>query len=115
VEHQSDDNNQYSIAYGGPKVSWVNVICNRSAEIRFMYQNGTWIATQNVLLKTIQAPSAMFNYNAEHSTTVIEIISDGPFMVRIVYVYLIEMQINIFGRVLYEIDLNQRFRTPTLG
>jgi hypothetical protein len=112
VEHISDDHYQYSVAFGGPRVSWVNVICNRSAEIRFMYQNGTWIETENILLETVQARSVMFNFNTEHATTVVEIISDGPFLVRIVYIYPIETQMSLFARMLYEMELNQQLGTP---
>jgi hypothetical protein len=115
VEYQSDDSYQYTIAFGGPKVNWVNVICNRTVEIRFMYQNGTWIATQNVLLKAVQAMNVMFNFNAEHSTTVIEIISDGPFLARIVYMYPVEVEMNLFARVFYEMDLNQQFKAADQG
>jgi hypothetical protein len=112
VEYLSDEHFQYTVAFGGPRVSWVNVICNRSAEIRFMYQNGTWISTENVILETVQAMTVMFNFNAEHVTTIVEIISDGPFLVRIVYMYPIETEISLFARALHEMELNQQFRTP---
>jgi predicted peptidase len=93
-------------------VSRVNVICNRSAEIHFMYQNGTWIETENILLETVQARSVMFNFNAEHVTTVVQITSDGPFLVRIAYIYPIETQMSLFARALYEMELNQQLGTP---
>jgi len=105
VYYVSDDQNRVEVGFGGPKVTWVSVFCNRTAEIRFLYQNGTWMSTQSVLVASIQAMNAGYNYNAEHATTVIEINAEGPFVVRIVYTYPVEMQMSLFERALYSLTL----------
>jgi len=103
VDYVSDG--QIEIGFGGPSVTWVNVICNATAEIRFMYPNGTWIGIENVLLASVQTMSASYNFNAEHSTTVIQITSSSPIQVRVTYTYAIEMDLSLFGRAFYMIGV----------
>jgi hypothetical protein len=103
ADYGSDSQNQIEIGFGGPRVTWVNVVCNTTVDIQFMYQNGTWISTQNVLLASVRTISASYNFNAEHSTTVVVISSDSPFRVRITYTYPIEMEMSIFNRIFYTI------------
>jgi len=105
VDYVSNDQNQIEVGFGGPKVTWVNVVCNTTVEILFMYQNGTWIATQNVILASVQTMSASYNFNAEHATTVVQISSDSPFRVRITYTYPIEMELSLFDRAFYAIGI----------
>ena len=100
-EYSSLDRNHIEIGFGGPKVTWVRVICNRTAEIRFMYQTGVWISTRNILLSSFRSATADFNFNAEHSTNIVEIVSDGAILVRIIYTYLLETEMNLFARILY--------------
>ncbi len=104
-EYTSNGKYHVEAGFGGPKVTWVTVICNRTAEIRFMYQNGVWISTNNVLLASFRSTIARYNFNAEHSTNIIEVLSDGPILVRIVYTYLTEMETNLLGYFLYTIGL----------
>jgi hypothetical protein len=87
-------------SFGGPRMTWVIVELNRTAEIRFMYGDGAWRATHDILLASITADRASFNYNAEYNTVIIEIISEGPIHVRIVYKYDVEKRTSIFGRSL---------------
>jgi hypothetical protein len=101
VSYASDDQNQFEFGFGGPRVTWVNVICNITVEIRFMFQNGSWMTTHNVLLASVQTRSASYNFNAEHATTVVQIISSSPFQVRITYTYPIEMELSLFSRAFY--------------
>jgi len=103
VDYVSND--QIEVGFGGPKVTWVNVVCNTTVEIRFMYQNGTWISTQNVLLASARTISASYNFNAEHTTTVVQILSDSPFRVWITYTYPVEMEMSLFSRVFYMIGV----------
>ncbi|MFW9834352.1 MAG: hypothetical protein ACFFEK_10180 [Candidatus Thorarchaeota archaeon] len=107
AEYASTDDYQIEVGFGGPSVTWVTVMCNRTSEIRFLYQTGVWISTQTVLLTTYTSMTARFNFNSEHSNNIVEIISDGPVLVRIIYTYLVETEISIFSRVLYSIS-NQR-------
>lgn len=102
-DYVSDD--QIEIGFGGPRITWVNVVCNTTVEIRFMYQNGTWISTENVLLASIQTMSASYNFNAEHSTIVVQISSGSPFQVQITYTYPIEMEMSLFSRAFYMIGI----------
>ncbi|MFW9956311.1 MAG: hypothetical protein ACFFD3_17345 [Candidatus Thorarchaeota archaeon] len=103
VDYISDGH--IEVGFGGPSVTWVTVVCNTTAEIRFMYQNGTWIGTENVLLASVQTMSAIYNFNAEHSTTVIQISSDNPFQVQIKYTYAVERVLSLFGRAFYMIGI----------
>jgi hypothetical protein len=89
--------------FGGPRVTWVIVELNRTAEIRFMYLSGVWISTHNVLLTSITADRASFNYNAEHITVMIEVITKGPVHLRILYKYEAERVRSIFGRSLEDL------------
>lgn len=100
----SNDENRIEITFGGPKITWVTVECNVTAEIHFMFQDGVWTATHNVLLVSILSKNARFNYNSEHPTTVVEIIGQEPFDVRITYTNLIPMEMSCFGRLLYSYD-----------
>jgi hypothetical protein len=106
ADYISDGQNQIEIGFGGPKVTWVNVVCNTTAQIQFMFQNGTWISTQNVLLASANTMSASYNFKADHSTIVIQISSDGPFKARITYIYLVEMEMSIFNRAFYMMRLH---------
>lgn len=101
VRYTSNDENRIEITYGGPIITWVAVACNITAEIHFMYPNGTWMAIHNVLLASIQSTNAMFNYNGEHSTTIVEIVSEEPFVADITYTYLVSMKMSYVERVLY--------------
>jgi hypothetical protein len=103
VNYVSNALNQIEVGFGGPRVIRVDVVCNTTAEIRFMYQNGTWISTQNVLLASVQTMAASYNFNAEHTTIVIQVSSNGPFEASITYTYHIEMELSIFSRVFYSI------------
>lgn len=105
VSYASDPENRIEITYGGPKVTWVSVVCNITAEIHFMYPNGTWVGQHNVLLASIVSMRAAFNYNGEHSTTIIEIISEEPFVASITYTYLVPMEMSFFERILYSFGL----------
>ena len=105
VSYTSNDENRIEITFGGPRVTWITVECNITAEIHFMYPNGTWIAIHNVLLASIVSRNARFNYNAEHSTTIVEVIGQEPFVACITYTYLIPMELSCFGRILYSYDL----------
>ena len=105
VEYTSMDQNQIEIFYGGPKVSLVKVFCNRTAEIRFMYLSGVWISTTSILLASFKATAASYNYNAEHVTTVVEVISNGPILVRIEYTYIIEIEASLFDRFFYTLGI----------
>ena len=101
AEYASLDQYQVEVGFGGPKVTWVTVTCNRTAEIRFMHNIGVWLSTKNVLLASFRSATARYNFRAEHSTNIVEVISDGPILVRVVYTYLFETEISLFIRVLY--------------
>ena len=107
AEYTSTGDYQIEVGFGGPSVTWVTVLCNRTSEIRFLYQTGVWISTETILLTTYTSMTASFNFNSEHSNNIVEIISDGPVLVRIIYTYLVEAEISIFSRVLYSIS-NQK-------
>jgi hypothetical protein len=100
VEYTSNDEYYVEIGFGGPKVTWVKVMCNRTAEIRFMYQSGVWVSQENILLATFRSTVARYDFNAEHTTNMIEVISEGPILVQIVYTYLTEMESSLFDRFL---------------
>ena len=100
AEYTSLDQNQVEVGFGGPKITWVTVMCNRTAEIRFMHQTGVWVSTETVLLASFRSKIASYNFRSEHSTTIIEVVSDGPILVHIAYTYLLETEINLFNRVL---------------
>lgn len=102
-EYTSIDNHHVEVSFGGPSITWVTVQCNRTAEIRFLHQSGVWISTQSVLLASFRTTTASYNYNSEHSTIVVEVISDGPILVQIVYTYLTETVVNLFSRTLYSL------------
>jgi hypothetical protein len=101
AEYTSIDNHHIEVGFGGPSVTWVTVLCNRTAEIRFLHQSGVWFSTQNVLLASFRTNTASYNFNSEHSTIIVEVISDGPISVRIVYTCLTETEVNLFSRTLY--------------
>jgi len=102
-EYTSLDNHHVEVGFGGPSITWVTVRCNRTAEIRFLHQSGVWISTQSVLLASYRTDTASYNFNSEHSTVIIEVISDGPILVYIVYTYLTETVVNLFSRTLYSL------------
>ena len=99
-EYTSSDQYHIEIGFGGPEVTWVKVMCNRTAEIRFMYHTGVWVSTKTVLLSSYRSTIASFNFKSEHSTNIIDIVSDGPILVHVAYTYLLETEINLFNRVL---------------
>jgi hypothetical protein len=105
VEYTSLDQYQIEVGFGGPKVTWVRVICNRTAEIRFMYLTGVWISTKSVLLASFRSTTASCNFKSKHSINIVEVISDGPILVRVSYTYLIETEVNLFTRILYSFGL----------
>jgi len=99
-EYTSTDQYHIVVGFGGPKVTWVTVNCNRTAEIRFMHQVGVWVSIRNVLLASFISTTARYNFNSEHSMNIVEVISDGPIIVRIGYTYLLETEVNLFSRFL---------------
>lgn len=101
AEYSSIDEYHVEVGFGGPKVTWVIVTCNRTAEIRFLHQTGVWISTRNVILASFRSATASYNFKSEHATNIVEVISDGPILVRIVYTYLLETEVSFFSRVLY--------------
>jgi hypothetical protein len=104
-EYTSTDQYHIVIGFGGPKVTWVTVNCNRTAEIRFIYQVGAWLSIQDVLLASFRSTTARYYFNSEHSMNIVEVISDRPIIVRVVYTYLLETEMNLFSRFLYSIGL----------
>ena len=70
-----------------------------------MYPNGTWIGQNNVLLASILSTNARFNYNSEYSTTIVEVVSEEPFVADITYTYLVVMTMSYFERALYSFGL----------
>lgn len=100
----SDEGNRIEITYGGPRVTWVTVICNITAEINFMYPNGTWIEMQNILLASMVSDRASFNYNQEQVTTIVEIIAEEPFTAHIIYTYLVVMRMSFVERLLFTLN-----------
>ena len=106
ADYTSIDNYHIEVGFGGPSVTWVTVMCNRTAEIWFLHQTGVWVSTQNVLLASFRSMTASYNFNSEHSTNIVEVISDGPILVRIVYTYLIETEANLFSRALHSLGIH---------
>lgn len=104
-EYTSDNGYHIEVGFGGSKYTWVVVECNRTSEIRFMYQSGVWFSTHNVLLKSTTSTISRFNFNGNYSTNVVEIISDGPISARILYTYYIETEASLFGRFLYSLGV----------
>ncbi len=98
VEYTSGKPYRLETGFGGPKVTLVTVESNRTAEIRFMFKEGVWLSTKTVLLASFRATYARYNYNGEHSTVMIEVVSDGPILVRIVYSYNVVVESSFFGR-----------------
>lgn len=86
--------------FGGPRVTWAIVELNRTAEIRFMYPNGIGLPAQHVILESTTSDRASFNYNAEHYTVMIRIITEGPVHLRISYTYEVETVRSIFSKSL---------------
>ncbi|MFQ5832602.1 MAG: hypothetical protein ACE5H4_07860 [Candidatus Thorarchaeota archaeon] len=108
VEYTSGNSYRIEAGFGGPKVTQVIVESNRTAEIRFMFKDGVWLSTKNVLLASFTATSARYNYNGEHSTVMIEVVSDGPIQVRIVYAYRIVVESSLFSRALDSLRLSSK-------
>jgi len=105
VRYSSNEENRIEITFGGPRITWVTVECNITAEIHFMYPNGTWVAQHNVLIVSIQSTNARFNYNSEYPTTIVEIISEEPFVADITYTYPVVMRMSYFERALYTLGI----------
>ena len=105
ARYTSNDENRIEITFGGPRITWVFVECNITAEIHFMYPNGTWIAQRNVLLVSVLSTNAGFNYNSEYSTTVVEVISEEPFIVDITYTYPVVLRMSYFERALHSLGI----------
>lgn len=99
-EFTSSDQYRIEIGFGGPRVTHVRVMCNRTAEIRFMHQTGIWVSTSTVLLASVRSTIASYNFESRHSTNIVEIVSDGPIHAYIVYTYLTEANVNLFTRVI---------------
>jgi hypothetical protein len=102
----SINENRIEIQFGGPIITWVTVECNIPAEIHYLYPNGTWVGMENVLLASTFAIKARFNYNGEHSSAIVEIISERPFTAHITYTYFDTVRMNYFERLLYTIGVN---------
>ncbi|KXH76981.1 MAG: hypothetical protein AM326_05985 [Candidatus Thorarchaeota archaeon SMTZ-45] len=100
-EYTSDNNNHIEAGFGGPRVTWVKVMCNRTAEIHFMYWSGVWVSTKSILLASFRSNVATYNFGAEHATNMVEVISDGPILVRIIYTYLVETESSLLTNLLY--------------
>jgi hypothetical protein len=101
VEYNSTDQYYIQASFGGPDVTWVSVTCNRTSEIRFMHQIGVWVSTRNALLASFRSTTARYNFNSEYSMNIVEVVSDGPFIVRIIYTYLVETEVNLIDRFLF--------------
>ena len=95
--HTSSQDYNFEVGFGGPDITWVTVLCNRTAEIRFLYQEGVWIATEAILLASFRTTAARYNFNAEHSTNIVQVQSDGPFEVEIIYTYKLEAELALFA------------------
>ncbi|MFW9799516.1 MAG: hypothetical protein ACFFD9_03720 [Candidatus Thorarchaeota archaeon] len=106
VEYTSEDSNRIEAGFGGPKVTQVTVESNRTAEIRFMFLDGVWISTKTVLLASFIATRAGYNYKGEHSTVVIEVLSDEPIRVRIIYTYNVAIESSFLSRALDSLRLS---------
>ncbi len=101
----SANENRIEIQFGGPIITWVTVVCNISTEIHYLYPNGTWVGMENVLLASTFAIKARYNYKGEHSSAIVEVISEEPFTARITYTYFDTVRMNFFERVLFTIGL----------
>ncbi len=101
VEYTSTDQFHVEVGFGGPRITWTTVMCNRTVEIRFIHQTGVWISTQNVVLASFRSTAASYNFKADHSTYIIEITADGPFFGHISYTCLVEIETNVINGVLY--------------
>ena len=73
-EYTSLDQYHIEVGFGGPKVTWVRVMCNRTAEIRFMHLTGVWTSAQTVFLASFRSSTSNYNINAEHSINIVEIV-----------------------------------------
>ena len=102
----STNENRIEIQFGGPIITWVTVECNISTEIHYLYPNGTWVGMENVLLASIFAIKVRYNYKGEHSSAIVEVISEEPFTARISYTYFDTVRMNFFERVLYTIGMH---------
>jgi hypothetical protein len=102
-EYTSTDNFHIEVGFGGPSVTWVTVMCNRTAEIRFLYLEGVWISTHSVILASFRSMTASYNFKAEHTINLVEVISDGPILVRVVYTCLVETEVSYFSTILYSL------------
>lgn len=102
-EYTSTDNYHIEVGFGGPSVTWVTVMCNRTAEIRFLYLEGVWISTHSVLLASFKSKAASYDFKSEHSINFVEVLSDGPILVRVVYTCLVETEVSYFSTILYSL------------
>ncbi|NHI88952.1 MAG: hypothetical protein EAX87_05465 [Candidatus Thorarchaeota archaeon] len=105
TEYTSSDQNHIEVGFGGTRVTWVTVICNRTSEIRFMYQDGVWTSTSNTLVASFESTLASYSFEAEHSVYIIEVTSSGPFLVSVTYTYQIEIKTSYFGAFLYSLGI----------
>ena len=105
TEYTSNDEYHIEVGFGGTRVTWVTVECNRTSEIRFMYQDGVWTSTTNTLVASFESTIARHNFDAEHSVYIIEVISDGPILVSVTYTYQIEIETSYFGSFLYSLGI----------
>ncbi|MFW9768839.1 MAG: hypothetical protein ACFFF9_16425 [Candidatus Thorarchaeota archaeon] len=94
--HAFSQDYNFEVGFGGPAITWVTVLCNRTAEIRFLCQEGVWISTETILLASFRTTAARYNFNAEHSTNIVQVRSDGPFEVQIIYTYKLEAELTLF-------------------
>ncbi|MFW9843073.1 MAG: hypothetical protein ACFFEV_00695, partial [Candidatus Thorarchaeota archaeon] len=105
-ECTSADEYRIEFSFGGPRVTSIQVKCNRTAWIRFLHQTGVWTSTETVLMASYWSATASYNVISEHSTYIVEVYSDGPIEVQIVYIYLMEMEATIFYSVLNPIIID---------
>ena len=105
TEYTSNDRYHIEVGFGGTRVTWVTVVCNRTSEIQFMYQDGVWTSTTNTLVASFESTTARYNYDAEHSVYVIEVTSSGPILVSVTYTYQIEIETSYFGSFLYSLGI----------
>ena len=105
TEYTSNDQYHIEVGFGGKKVTWVTVECNRTSEIRFMYQDGVWMSTSNILVSSFESTIARYNFDEIHSFYVIEVISTGPILVSVTYTYQIQIETSYFGSFLYSLGV----------
>jgi hypothetical protein len=105
TEYTSYDQNHIEVGFGGTRVTWVTVICNRTSQIRFMYQDGVWTSTSNTLVASFESTLARYNFEAEHSVYIIEVSSSGPILVSVAYTYQVEIETSYFGSFLYSLGI----------